>query len=471
MTRHPLNRNTHPSGEFRGLHVLIMGLGRFGGGVAVSRWLTDQGAKLTVTDLSSAETLADSLSQIADLDADLRLGGHDGVDPGDFDLVIVNPAVIKRRSDLFQRIELSKTPWTTEMNLFCLRCPAKVVGVTGSYGKSTTCAMLAGVLNAAVENKTIPFRTVHLGGNIGRPLLSDLDRIHPRDLVVLEMSNAQLEDLPRIDWTPSIAAITNLWPHHLDRYDSERDYYDAKINIARTPSANAPLFVGDMHPRAQELINELVFDAPGRLVRVVSPEEPIDLSVPGKHNRQNAATVLTICKHLGIHEQFVRKKLRGFSGLPDRLERVCSHSGVTFVNDSKSTAPTATMMAVRAIRQSPQFAHGRLLAIVGGKRKNTDFSECATQLVDSCDWIICMGESAPIFEEAIKRAMRFRGSQDSARIQRVNTLEQAVVAARQRAHQGDVVLFSPGAPSFDAYVNYAARGDHFRTLVKTLSSP
>ena len=153
------------SRTLKGLRVLVVGLGRFGGGVGVTRWLAGEGAVVTVTDQATPESLEESVAAIAGLGVTLHLGGHDPRDLDPTDLVVVNPAV--------------------EINLFCERCPAVVIGVTGSYGKSTTCAMLAAALRAACDTG------VYLGGNIGRSLLPDLPEMRGSDIVILEMSNAQ----------------------------------------------------------------------------------------------------------------------------------------------------------------------------------------------------------------------------------------------------------------------------------------
>ncbi len=451
---------------FQGSRVLVVGLGRFGGGVAVSRWLAAQGAHLTITDLANPDTLSESLAQIATLDADLRLGTHDGIDPSKFDLAIINPAVVKRRSELFSRINKASTPWTTEMNLFCQRCPAKLIGVTGSFGKSTTCTMLTTILEAAATAKVISHPNIHLGGNIGRSLLGHLDRILPEDLVVLEMSNAQLEDLPKINRTPDLAVITNMTPHHLDRYDAEDEYFNAKLNIARTQKKPTPIIVGHLHPRAEILLTELIADQPQRRRRIAPPSEPLQLAVPGDHNQIHASAALTIGAQLGINENFARKALRAFHGLPDRLEHVRTIEGATYINDSKSTAPQATIVAIRAIRQTPEYAKSDLVVIVGGKKKDLDLAECARTLRNECRLVICTGESGKDFADAIHE---LANETDDAptEVANASTVPDAVTLAKKCARKDDVVLFSPGAPSFDAYVNYVARGEHFRKLVNS----
>ena len=183
----------------------------------------------------------------------------------DADLVIVNPAVHKSRSPFFKEIVRRGIPWTTEMNLFCARCPAPVVGVTGTYGKSTTSAMLTAVVHRCVTEGATQWTGVHLGGNIGLSLLGRLGRIRPTDLVVLEMSDAQLQDLPRIEWGPRVAVITNLSRHHLDRHPGWEEYVAAKMNIARDPSRTRRVVVSPLDTETQALVERMLPDGGARL--------------------------------------------------------------------------------------------------------------------------------------------------------------------------------------------------------------
>jgi len=438
--------------------VLVVGLGRFGGGVGVTRWLVSQGATVTVTDQATRGELAESVAAIADLPVTLHLGGHDEGDLDTTDLVIINPAVHKSASAFFQAVERRGIPWTTEMNLFCVRCPAPVLGVTGSYGKSTTCTMLAEALEACLRAGEASYTGVHLGGNIGCSLLNELPNIRESDCVVLEMSNAQLEDLPQIQWAPDIAVVANLFPHHLDRYSSFADYARAKLNITRHPAGTSRIVVGELHREAEELLREIVAGGRGRLVRVPSPHPAIDLKVPGDHNQRNAACVLTVSRILGLNETVVRGALGDFRGLPHRLEFVGTLGGVEFCNDSKSTAPAATIVALEALRRPA-------VAIVGGQRKDVALAECANFLARYCRVVICMGASGPDFSDALRAGS---AASQALKIHVVATLADAVLLARTEAAPGEVVLFSPGAPSFDQYANFTERGRHFAELVQGL---
>ncbi len=442
-----------------GVRALVVGLGRFGGGIGVTRWLVSQGAHVTVTDRAGRETLAQSVEAVADLDVTLHLGGHDPHDLDSTDLVVVNPAVDKARSTLFQAVVRRNIAWTTELNLFCERCSCRVIGVTGTYGKSTTCVMLAAALKACQRIGNVAYTGIHLGGNIGYSLLADLDAVRTTDLVVLEMSNAQLEDLPRINWAPVVAVVTNLSPHHLDRYGTYAGYVAAKLNIIGGPELTTLVIVGELDNDAETILRASVAGPTDRLVRAARPDPPIKLRMPGEHNQGNAACVLAVCHHLHLDEAVVRDALKSFAGLPHRLEYVGTFDGVHYYNDSKSTSPATTITSVKAMTQP-------IVAIVGGQDKHVSLTACAIALVRACRRVICVGESGPVFARAIRAAERVT---DSTIVREVPSLTEAVRMARAEARPGDAVLFSPGAPSFDAHANFVERGQRFINAIDELT--
>lgn len=459
--------------DWQGRRVLVVGLGRFGGGVGVTRWLAERGSVVTVTDQAEAASLAASIESVSGLGVALKLGGHDDCNLHAVDLAVINPGVVKHRSPLFARICAANIPWTTELNLFCERCPAPVVGVTGSFGKSTTCAMLSLILEAASRDEPGICTGVHLGGNIGRSLLGELTRIGERDIVVLEMSNAQLEDVPRINWCPRWGALTNLHPHHLDRYDDPGCYFRAKLNLLGAATERAPspvrsnsmaaLVVGDLCPEAEGLLGRRLRDRDMVVHRVPAAESAIgaamELSIPGEHNRSNARCALAIARAIGVSDALSLAALRSFAGLPHRLQRVGEVHGVRYFNDSKSTSPTATCVSVQAI-DTP------IVLIAGGQDKtDAELDAWANVVASRCRVVLCAGESGP----------RLRASLDGVSrvgpvVEVCDDYPQALARAQALARLGDSVLFSPGAPSFDAYSNFAERGDHFISLVERLKT-
>ena len=302
------------------------------------------------------------------------------------------------------------------------------------------------------------YDAVHLGGNFGGSLVTKLDRIGARDLVVMELSSAQLEDLPRIDWAPHVAVITNLTPHHLDRYDDLDEYVESKLHILGARDTAEWVVVGDLHQVAETALRSRFRQAPDRLIRVSPPGSDLRLTILGMHNRLNAACVQAVCRCLGLDAECVSESLRSFQGLEHRLERLRTLDGVTYYNDSKSTSPAASIRAVEALTCP-------IVAIVGGQEKGVPLVRFAEVLSHACSTVICVGESGPAFAEAIRDASR---GVNPAFVREADGLDEAIGLARGAARPGSAVLFSPGAPSFDAHVNFAERGRRFVDIVSAL---
>jgi len=449
-----------------GKRALVIGLGRFGGGVAVTRWLVAQGVFVTVTDAAPADSLRASVAELDDCPVDFKLGGHDSKDLEDADLVVVNPAVDKRRSVFFHEIIRRGIPWTTEINLFCHRCPGTVIGVTGSFGKSTTCAMIAAALERWIETGGTTYSRSFLGGNIGHSLLPELPTMGPDSLVVLEISNAQLDDLPRIGWSPHVAVITNISPHHLDRYADFGGYVDAKLNILANSSRTRHVFYGDLVPGAREKLQRVSRDLSIPAHGVTVPPLPLRLRVPGDHNLRNASMAFSVCRHFGVGESFIRDALADFRGLPHRLEFVRALDGVDYINDSKCTSLPAMLASVEAIDRP-------CILIAGGQEKSQVIDDrLMSVLQNRCRLIAVTGETATAWCSVLKSPCRPPAGNsappEASRLIITDNLESAVQTARTAAQMGDAVLFAPGAPSFDRYDNFAHRGDHFRSIVMQL---
>lgn len=358
---------------WRGKRVTVMGLGRFGGGVGVTRWLARQGARVLVTDQAPAEALRSSLAAIGGLDVALRLGEHDERDFRDTDAVVVNPA-IPDRSPFVQAALAAGVPITTEINLFVERCPARCVGVTGSVGKSTVTAMIGAALEALPGGRT------WVGGNLGDSLLPSLESIRASDVVVLELSSFQLHRTPLVRWSPHIAVITNVTPNHLDWHGTFAAYVADKLNIVRFQEPGRDWAVVHDSPDLRRRFDELFGDNAGLYRYRLDGETPVAaaqttsavehddvrlrweglaLAVPGRHNRENAAAALAVAHLLGVEREAALAALARFEGLPHRLKRVGERGGVTYVDDSKSTTPEAALTAIDAIG-------GPLLLILGG---------------------------------------------------------------------------------------------------------
>ena len=451
--------------QWHGKRVTVMGLGRFGGGVGVTRWLAGVGARVTVTDLKPAERLKASVEEIAGLGVTLRLGGHDERDFHQADLIVASPAV-PDDSPFLQVARSAGVPVTTEINLFVERCPARCVGVTGSVGKSTITAMVGHVLR-----ETMSDGRVWVGGNIGRSLLEELPAITAVDIVVLELSSFQLQHTPAVRWSPHVAVITNITPNHLDRHGTFGAYLAAKLNIVRFQERGRDVLVIEDADELKHHFGLAVGDLAGVWRYGLDDDTPIatmgsasandradrrlrwpdvDLAVPGRHNRQNAAAALTVANAVGVPAEKAIAALATFPGLPHRLQRVLVRDGITYYNDSKSTTPEAAITAMNAI-DSP------LLVILGGYDKGIDLSPAARVAAERSGFAACLGQTGPTLERAVRAA----GGEAAL----FDDLSAAVAACRQRARPGDTVLLSPGCASWDMFEDYRARGEAFKRLV------
>ena len=458
--------------NFHDQRVTVMGLGRFGGGVGVTRWLANQGARVTVTDRASADDLSTPLKQLADLDLNLHLGQHETRDFVDTDLVVVNPAV-PERSEYLASAAGANVPITTEINLFVERCPARCIGITGSVGKSTTTAMIGHLLEHARAHpgcsNTPRFPAdarIWVGGNIGRSLLDGLHQIQPTDLVVLELSSFQLARTPLVRWSPHVAVITNITPNHLDWHGDFAAYAAAKLNILRYQNPRHDITIIQNRPELLEQLQQQRGDLGGVWRYLLADDTPsaqrsgtdsdteigwpdLHLAVPGRHNRENAAAALTVAHALGIPDEIATDALATFAALPHRLQRVADRAGVSYYDDSKATTPEAALTALAALSEP-------VLIIVGGYDKGSDLAPLAREIARRTRFAACIGTTGPTLASTIQFA--------GGLAQFCPDLASAVQACQQHAQPGDAVLLSPACASWDQFADYRTRGHEFARL-------
>jgi UDP-N-acetylmuramoylalanine--D-glutamate ligase len=432
----------------KNVRVTVVGLGRFGGGIGVTRWLCGQGARVTVSDSAPAEKLADSIAALKGCDVALHLGANDPADATSAELVVVNPAVPKT-APVVRAALAAGVPCTTEINLFVQRCAAPIVAITGSVGKSTTTAMTGAMLAARY--------TVHVGGNIGKSLLDDLPAIRPQHVVVLELSSFQLEDLPLVRFAPRVALVTNLKPNHLDRYDNNIDAYaDAKKNIFRFQSGRDLLLLN----RDDAPTRAWATEAPARVEFYGNSDESFELAVPGEHNRLNAKAAFAVAREMGVTRQQAAEAVRNFAGLEHRLQFVCERGRVRYFNDSKCTTPEGAVVALEA------FDPGRVVLIAGGSDKHVSMDALGAAAAVRAKAVVALGQT----REQIVAAVEAHRSGAAPAVLRADAFEQAVNLAKSAASPGDVVLLSPACASYDMFTNYEERGRLFVSLVARTSA-
>jgi UDP-N-acetylmuramoylalanine--D-glutamate ligase len=443
---------------FAGKNILVMGLGRFGGGVDTAKFAAGAGAKITVTDLASAEELSDSIKQLKEFpDIEYHLGSHDPADFKQADVIVVNPAVLPSNKFLKLAQEHNKFI-TSQINIFFELCPATIIGITGTNGKSTTTALTAHILKSASKGN------IWLSGNIGNePLLTILDQIKPSDLVVLELSSFQIEQLAQIRKGPHIALLTNLTPNHLDRYGTFEDYCAAKENIFKFQKLDSPPAISIFNAEdeiAAKWCEKYKKDTDRICVKFsadnVSEEIKNSFKLPGRANLSNLAAALCIARYFGVEDHKIIKSLPKFKALPHRLEFVAEINGVKWYNDSKATTPQSAITAIEAFEQP-------IIIIAGGYDKNIPFDEFGQKIAQKAKAAILLGQTAPKIANAIKRGKREDGRGTNIKI--VGSMAEAVDSARQLTMSGDVVLLSPACASYDMFRNYEQRGNEFRRLV------
>lgn len=454
----------------RGKRVTVMGLGLFSGGVAATRFLVAHGARVTVTDNRSAEELAESVEQIKDLPVELVLGRHRDIDFINADLVIVNPAVPKS-SRYIQLAQQHGVPLEMEMNLFFRYCPAPIVGITGSNGKSTTTCLTYEILKACGYR-------AWLGGNIGRSLLANVHEIRPTDIVVLELSSFQLEDLHRLCRSPHIGIVVNITPNHLDRHKTMENYVNAKKCIMRYQSERDFLILNHEDPILRRWADEAgarvyFFSSStplsqGAFVRdrelyVRDGRAPVRVSLdrihlPGRHNLENIAAAAMAAYIAGAGAIHIDSAISGFTGLEHRLEFVSEVNGVRYYNDSIATTPESAIAALRS------FTCGRVI-IAGGADKGVSFDSFCAEVARSAKAVVLMGATADKLESLIRA---YRNGAPLPRIYRAGSLREAVEASAREATPGDVVLLSPACASFDMFRNFEERGRQFKALVQQM---
>jgi len=462
----------HPFHDYRDRSVLVMGLGAFGGGLGAVRFLVERGARVTVTDQRSAETLRDALGELQNLpDLTYRLGEHRIEDFQSADLVVVNPAV-KRNHPCLEAAREAGIPLTSEMNLFWQWNRAPVVAVTGSNGKSTTTALTHAMLSQTG-------RRSWLGGNIGVSLLPQVDQIQPTDVVVLELSSFQLEDLDRIQAHPAVAVVTNFAPNHLDWHGTLDEYRRAKQTLLRwqTPGDFAVLNGDDADVRewpgqGRRLLfgwddrrGDGVFaDPQGRTFLYrdgFRTELPIpgSLRLPGRHNLANAMAAACAAGVLGADAAAIAAGLAGYKPLPHRLQFVGRVGGRDFYNDSLATTPESAIVGLAAFSQP-------VILLAGGYDKQVDLGPFAAEIARRAKAVALMGQTASVLRRGIHQSnpAACRVSPDLA------NFREAFAWAVAASAPGDVILLSPGCASYDWFRNFADRGNQFQTLVAGLES-
>jgi UDP-N-acetylmuramoylalanine--D-glutamate ligase len=437
--------------------ALVIGFAREG--LDLTRFLVDHGTEVIVTDTKSAEALRESMAQLNGANVTYHLGGHSLEDLDGVEVVYASPGVPPENALLIEA-QRRGVRLSSLVELFFALCPAPIVGITGSAGKSTTTSLLGEMFQAAG-------RHVFVGGNIGRPLLGKLAEITPNSWVVMELSSFQLEPL-RV--SPHVALITNVTPNHLDRHPSMEAYWAAKGQILAHQAASdfAILNADDewscrYQPRGRVLHFSLHHPVEGAYLAnddVVLNGQRIlsvgDIPLRGRHNAANVLAAVATAHAAGIEREAMANAIRQFKGVAHRLQTVSIRDGVTWVDDSIATAPERSIAALRAY-------HEPIVLIAGGRDKHLPMQDWARLITQRVRHVVTLGEMSDLVIEAIHEV-----EPSYTAISRENTMDEAVAAAARAAQAGDVVLLSPGGTSYDMYSDFEARGQDFARAVSEL---
>jgi UDP-N-acetylmuramoylalanine--D-glutamate ligase len=374
----------------------------------------------------------------------LTLADPLGIDLTGFDGIVVSPGIPLNRHPIASKAREAGVPLIGDIELFAEARPSlpphKVIGITGTNGKSTTTALIHHILKTA----GVP---ALLGGNIGLPILGR-DPLPAGGVYVLELSSYQIDLTHSLDC--DVAVLTNITPDHLDRYDGFEGYVASKARLFQLQSAPHVAVIATEDDPSRAIASRISH----RLIRVASTDVDDQSHWPalqGPHNAQNAAVAIAVARALGIDAFDIEKGLITYPGLPHRMERVAEKDGVLFVNDSKATNPTSTAPALAAFPA--------IHWILGGLAKTDDLDACAPHF-DHVRAAYTIGEAGPMFADILRVA----GKPVSEAV----TLDKAVRMAAEAAKQGEVVMLSPACASFDQFKDYEARGDAFRAAVGAL---
>ena len=405
-------------------------------GVALALHLTARGEQVRVVDRKPEAELLSTIAQMPS-SVELRLGGYDdGVLEG-VDIVYASPGV-PWDSELLNQARAKGIPVSSEIDLFLKLCKGTVVGITGTNGKTTTTALTGEVLSAGE-------RPVIVGGNIGDTVLDRVEDISPGHWVVLELSSFQLESVERPHL--HVGVILNITPDHLDRHHTLDRYMDLK---ARAIEFAEPDDYAVLNSR-DELVRGLASRTRGRVVWFDQHQPLPPMSLPGRHNMENALAAAAVGRIAGLSDETINAAIRSFKGVEHRLELVGEWAGVRWFNDSKATNPDAGRVALNAFPGAP------VILIAGGYGGGFDLREWVADVLAHAEAVVLIGASADDLAEALR---------DHPNVLRAQSLEEAVSIAAGLARQGGVVLLSPAYKSFDMFKDFEDRGNQFKELVR-----
>ena len=453
----------------KGRKVAVIGLGV--SNLPLIDYLYKLKAQVTVFDKTDIKDVDESLARkITDYGMGMSFGENYLDELVGFDIIFRSPSCLPTTPQLMAEAERGAII-TTEVEMVIELSPCKVIGVTGSDGKTTTTTLISEILKSKDYN-------VFLGGNIGTPLFTKISEMTPDDIVVLELSSFQLMGMKI---SPQIAVITNITPNHLDKHTDMEEYINAKKNIFKYQDENGLLVLN----YDNEITKSFETEAPGKVVFFSSKNKLSDgyivdenkikycqnglrshildtkeMLLRGTHNFENAAAAIIATKDL-VDTKIACDAISTFPGVEHRLELVLeTQNRIKWYNDSVSSSPTRTIAGLNA------FAFRNIILIAGGYDKNLDYTPLAKPIVENCKALILLGATSDKIENAVK--IELKKQNKKLDIYKCTDLMQTVEIAKEISIQGDIVLFSPASASFDMFKNFAERGNIFKKYVNEI---
>lgn len=460
---------------WEGKTVIVIGAARQG--IALSRFLAQKGASVILNDRRSEDALADARRELDGLEITWVVGAHPLEILEKADMVCLSGGV-PLELPIVQEAITRCIPLSNDSQIFLEETPCPVIGITGSSGKTTTTAWVGEIARKHFAMKK-PDHHVWVGGNIGNPLIQDIDQMEAEDIAIMELSSFQLEIMTK---SPHIAAVLNLTPNHLDRHKTMPNYISAKSHILTHQSQADTAIMNRDDPLVRELFPEVVgrritfglnepFDkqdasyykrgkiylqASGQVAKIIKADL---INLRGTHNLYNALAAVAISAAAQFSLPAIYDGLANFEGVPHRLEFVREWAGAAWYDDSIATSPERALAALNSFDEP-------IVLLAGGRDKDLPWEALAQKIRDKVDHLVVFGEAADLILNGVGE---IRPSTRPYSIDRCKNLAEAVQAASQRVNPGDVVLLSPGGTSYDEFTDFEERGKRFKQWVKELS--
>lgn len=447
--------------NMNGRNVTVIGIGI--SNIPLIKYLTKLGANVTACDKRTKADLGENYGELEKLGVSFRLG-EDYLEDLSGDIIFKTPGM---RFDVPQLLSARAEGKivTSEMEVFFELCPSHIIAVTGSDGKTTTTTLIHKMMTKA------GYKT-WLGGNIGNPLLTDVEKMAKEDWVILELSSFQLHTMRK---SPEIAVITNISPNHLDMHKDYEEYIDAKKNIMLYQNSGNTLVVNADNEVTAKIGKEAkgevryfsrqrkadVYLENGEIKR---DEETVlkigDIKIPGMHNVENYMTAIAAVKGL-VEDSVIIDIAKTFGGVEHRIELVRNFDGVSYYNSSIDSSPNRTINTLRVFPE-------KVIMIGGGKDKGIPYDEIGPALAEHVKVLILIGATSDKIQEALDMEIKKTGNGKDIDVIRAESYEDAVNTARSKATDGDVVILTPASTSFDMFKNFEERGNLFKKLVNEL---